>query len=444
VYAIVDIETTGSHPAANGITEIAIILHDGTEVEGKYVTFINPKVPIPPFVSQLTGIYNYTVADAPYFEDVADKIYNLLKKRIFIAHNVNFDYTFIKHHLHAVGYDWQARKLCTVRLARAVFPGYPKYGLEHITKALGIENERAHRAEGDALATTTLFEMCKQKGGEAAIKEMLKKGNQEHILPPNLPKEQLKQLPQSPGVYYFKDVKGKVIYVGKAKQIKDRVISHFTGNDISKKRQDFLRKIFTIDYKETPTELTASILESVEIKRLWPAYNISQKRLEQQYGIYSFEDQNGYIRLAIDKKKQYLKPIISTGLYADAHRILWQMVKDFKLNPHLCFLSKIIINEPNGVQSYNLAVQNAINHFSAMRETFIIKEHNGVVNAYALMEEGSFYGMGIITNSQLKKAKTIDDIKQRLKQYPSNATIESMLYLFKERNPEKVIKFNRL
>jgi len=132
MYAIVDIETTGSHPNENGITEIAIVLHDGEKIEGHYETLINPGCAISPYVVQLTGITNAMTATAPCFDDVATEIYNLLQNRIFIAHNVNFDYSFIKYHLRAAGYEWMPKKLCTLKLSRKAFPDKHKYGLGHI------------------------------------------------------------------------------------------------------------------------------------------------------------------------------------------------------------------------------------------------------------------------------------------------------------------------
>ncbi|HRI22352.1 MAG TPA: exonuclease domain-containing protein, partial [Panacibacter sp.] len=315
MYAIVDIETSGSHPAENGITEIAIVLYDGEKVEGRYETLINPGYRIPSFVVQLTGITNEMTAEAPSFSEVAHKIFNLLSNRIFIAHNVNFDYSFIKHHLRSAGYEWMPKKLCTLKLSRKAFPGFPKYGLGHICRAMDIPVENRHRAGGDANATTILFEKILQAGGDKLIKEFLKKENREQILPPNLPNEQVNNLPYVPGVYYFKDAKDKVIYVGKAKSLKQRVVSHFTGLNTGRKRQEFLRNIYSISYQECPTEFTACILESIEIKRLWPKYNISQKTFEQLYGIYTFEDSRGFKRLAIDKKRKYFEPVVSFNLF---------------------------------------------------------------------------------------------------------------------------------
>ncbi|MGI8951733.1 MAG: exonuclease domain-containing protein [Chitinophagaceae bacterium] len=437
MYAIVDIETTGSHAHANGITEIAIVLHNGNEIEGRYETLINPQVLIPRYVASLTGISNQMVAVAPCFNEVASQIFNLLNGRIFVAHNVNFDYSFIKYHLQNAGYNWNARKLCTLRLCRKAFPGFIKYGLGHICRELKITVENRHRAGGDANATSILFDMILKKGGDKIIKDFLKKEAREQILPPNLPKEHIKNLPYVPGVYYFHNAKGKVIYVGKAKCLKHRVVSHFTGLDTSKKRQEFLRNIYSITFKECPTEFTACILESIEIKRLWPEYNISQKRPEQQYGIYFFEDASGYYRLAIDKKRKYFQPIISFNLKTDAHRALLKMVKLFQLDAALCFLDSTAKNKPDeDCNSYNKKVKDAINWLRSQKETFVIREQEKNSLSYILVEQGNFYGMAFV-KKEIEHLQ-INELKKQINPYPSNEVIHSMIYSFIERYPHKV------
>ena len=132
LFAIVDIETTGSYAAGSGITEIAIAIHDGKEVLSTYETLINPNRPIPYFIQNLTGITPDMVENAPSFEEVAGQINELLTGKIFVAHNVNFDYSFVKHNLERCGYQIDARKLCTVRMARKIIPGYPSYSLGRI------------------------------------------------------------------------------------------------------------------------------------------------------------------------------------------------------------------------------------------------------------------------------------------------------------------------
>ena len=433
-FAVVDIETTGGFPQQHGITEIAIVLHNGKEVEGIYETLVNPHQLIPPFIANMTGITDAMVAKAPDFEQVADKIYNLLKDRVFVAHNVNFDFSFVKYNLQMAGYHLQVPKLCTIRLSRKVFPGFRKYGLGHLTRELGIQIQNRHRAGGDALATAEVLNLALANNGQAVINEMLKKEHKNQLLPPNLAEEQIKLLPNNPGVYYFYDHKGKVIYVGKAKNLHKRVVSHFTGLDISKKRQDFLRNIHSISHTICPTEFIASLFESVEIKRLWPIYNKSQKRYEQMWGIYLFEDNRGYLRLAIDKKQKHSAPIAIFPLMADAHRHLWKLVKLFDLHPFLCFLDNTAAQNLPEPATYNEAVNKALDWQKAQKETFVIKDKEGCV----LVENGKFYGMGPFPDN--KDMLNLAALKAALVEYPDNEVLRSMIRNFAERYPGKVIK----
>src|SRR6201995_4268540 len=195
MYAIVDIETTGGHANANGITEVAICLHDGKKVTQRYSTLVNPQREIPIYIQALTGISNEMVRNPPPFEDVAADIYHMLHGKIFVAHNVNFDYSFVRYHLAAAGYDLQCNKLCTVRLGRKIMPGLPSYSLGKLCRHLNIENERRHRAMGDANATAILFSMLLQKDVNNHIGSALKQNSREQVLPPHLPKADVEALP---------------------------------------------------------------------------------------------------------------------------------------------------------------------------------------------------------------------------------------------------------
>lgn len=184
-FAVVDIETTGSTPQLAGITEIAIVIHNGVEVTGKYVTLINPRQKIPPFIVNMTGISDAMVANAPLFEEVAPQIFNLLNGRIFVAHNVSFDYSFVHYLLGKSGFQWSAPKLCTIKLSRRVFPGLEKYGLGSLTRDLGIRIEGRHRAWGDAAATAQVLTMAIEKEGMKPIHSLLaKKEPRKKIVPP--------------------------------------------------------------------------------------------------------------------------------------------------------------------------------------------------------------------------------------------------------------------
>jgi DNA polymerase-3 subunit epsilon len=276
MYAIVDIETTGTNATYNCITEVAIYVHDGDKIVDEWHSLINPKREIPPFIIQMTGITNEMVADAPEFADVAEEIYTMLHDKIFVAHNAGFDYGFIKSHLLENGYELKSKKLCTVRLSRKIFPGFKSYSLGRLCESLGVQIENRHRAAGDALATAKIFGLLIQKDTGNHVTTALKRNSKEQLLPPNMEKAVLEQLPEACGVYYFHDAAGKIIYVGKAINIKSRIFGHFTYADYHGKENDLRNSVFDITYTLTGNELIALLLESEEIKRKFPKFNNAQ------------------------------------------------------------------------------------------------------------------------------------------------------------------------
>lgn len=444
MYCIVDIETTGGAAANSGITEISIFLHDGEKVVDHYTSLINPGHSIPRYITALTGISNAMVASAPSFDEIAERLYNILQGKIFIAHNVNFDFSFIKHHLQISGYELQVKKLCTVRLSRKSFPGFRSYSLGNLCRSLKIPLENRHRADGDAKATVLLFELILKNNGKLLIDEMLKKSSGEQWLPMQLNKEVIDNLPNKSGVYYFKDSKGKVIYVGKALNIKKRVSSHFTYHDAAERRQDFLRLIHDISYAECANELHALVLESTEIKRLWPKYNYSQKEPLQKFGLYYFQDSKGYYRLAIDKKKKTFPALCSFNLLNDAIVLLKKMIEHYQLNPKLCFLDKNIFSETewNELESptiYNEKVKTAIKELQQQLPTFAVMEKGNTKGEMLclLMEKGSFWGMGYISNKT--KFTSTDQLKDILNPYTDNNFIRNSIYNYIETYPHKKI-----
>lgn len=452
MYAIVDIETTGGYAAANGITEIAIHVFDGEKVTERFESLINPGQPIPYYIQSMTGITDKMVANAPRFEEVAEKIYRLLQEKIFIAHNVNFDYSFIKNHLKESGFDLNSKKLCTVRLSRKIFPGLPSYSLGKLSRSLGITINDRHRAGGDSEATVKIFQLLLQNDRENHINKSLQRNSKEWILPPNVPKEHFDQLPYTPGVYYFHDKKGKVVYVGKATNIRYRVNSHFSNNSDSRQKQNFMQHVHAISYQCCGTELMACILESAEIKKRWPVFNSSQKRWEDVYGIFLFEDQNGYYRLAIDKNRKRLNPLYTFHYLADGHAIIRKLIKDFQLCPKLCFMQKgdgecegISVGFCKGAckqsespAKYNKRVKKAADSLLT-QPSFIILDKG--INSYdqscILVQEGKFYGMGYIESNF--DTTNFNSLKETLTNYKENSFIRNLVNSYAARFPEKVI-----
>jgi DNA polymerase-3 subunit epsilon len=451
LYSIVDIETTGGYAANNAITEVAIVLHDGTREVKRYETLIQPGQSIPRYIQALTGITDEMVAGAPCFEEVAPVIHEWLKDNVFVAHNVNFDYSFLKHQLEACGLDLNARKLCTVRLSRKVFPGIPSYSLGNLCQHLGISIPNRHRAGGDAAATSLLFERILQAGGLEHIRAMLKGKNKEQYLPVNLPAEQLERVPRIPGVYYFHDQKGKVIYVGKAKNLRHRVTSHFSNNKPGRQKQEFMRNIWSISYEATGTELMAFLLECIEIKRLWPVYNRSLKRFEPSYGLYLYEDRNGYSRLVLEKKKRQMTPVYTFSQLEEGRQLLMRLVRESELCPKLCFIQTgegpcegIRLHTCHGAceqqespDSYNKRVGEAVARLLESLPSFALVDQgrHGEEKSCILIEQGKFYGMGYFpADSAVSDA---EGLKDYLTPYPENDYMRGLVYQYAARWPGK-------
>ncbi len=445
LYAIVDIETTGSHAAGNGITEIGIVIHDGTKVLNFYESLVNPHTPIPYFIQRLTGIDNSMVANAPSFGEIAGQVYELLQDKIFVAHNVNFDYSFVKHHLQSAGYELEAKKLCTVRLARKVLPGLGGYSLGKLTQKLGINHSLHHRAGGDALATADLLAIILAKDSEGAVDVMLKGKNSEQYLPPHLPVDQLENLPASPGVYYFYNAAGKTIYVGKAKNIRKRVRSHFSNNKITRQKQDFLRDTYRISFKQCATELMAHILESTEIRRLWPIHNRSQRGYLPQFGLFVYEDMQGYKRFAVEKIRRSFKPVYTFNTITEGHNRLRELIAEFGLCTRFCNLTSAGYCECGThppADEYNGKVDEAINWMRKHLPTFALIDKGMEDNDHSciLVMEGNLYGMGYLTDKKMQ-LKSIETLQKNIEPLQDNDYIRNLVLRHATEYPEKCVAF---
>lgn len=416
MYAIVDIETTGGYADNHRITEIAIYHHDGMNVTDRYHTLINPGRNIPYYITGLTGITHEMVRKAPTFPEVADEIFNRLNGKIFVAHNAHFDYSFLKKEFEQASIQWQSKKLCTVRLSRKIIPGLRSYSLGSLAESLGIKVQNRHRAGGDVAATATIFSLLLQRDKDNYVAKALKRNSGETILPPNLPKDEFDKLPAKAGVYYFHNARGQVIYVGKAANIKKRIAGHFTGEAREWSRSRIRNEIHRISYELTGNELIALILESQEIRRLWPKYNQAQKQRIDEWGIFEYEDRNGYIRFSVNVVARGTRPLIRFSSKGDAWNFLWEKVRTFELCPKLsglqlskglCFNYQT--NECHGAcmevespKKYNKRALNAIYSFSEKGNSLAIigRGRNAHEQSLVLVEKGSYLGYGFIDGQE--------------------------------------------
>ncbi|MDZ7846631.1 MAG: 3'-5' exonuclease [Owenweeksia sp.] len=203
MFAVVDVETTGGHASGHCMTEIAIVIHDGLKVVDQYSTLLNPGRAIPIGIQSLTGISPEMVEKAPFFGQVAQEVHDFLGSHIFVAHNVNFDYAFVKAALADCGIDYKPRRLCSVRFARRIEKGLRSYSLSNLCKHFNVSNEAAHRAWGDASATAQILGYLLEKDTGAQWQQLIKMNSGEFNLPAHLSSQDYHSLPEVPGVYYF-------------------------------------------------------------------------------------------------------------------------------------------------------------------------------------------------------------------------------------------------
>lgn len=437
MYAIVDIETTGSSAAHGKITEIAILIHDGKRIVDEFQTLMNPESYIPSSITALTGISNEMVADAPRFFEVAKEIHQMLEGNVFVAHNVNFDYSFIKKEFQVLGGGFNLPKLCTVRLSRKVFPGLKSYSLGRLCDHFGIANEARHRAMGDARATAQLMDLIlESESGE--IDFFLKKTSKEADLPPNLNRQVFEVLPETTGIYYFHDEHGKVLYVGKANNIKRRVRNHFSSTDVIFKQQ-LKDQIHDVTFEVCGDELIAFLKESYEIKRLFPPFNRAQKFPSVKYGVYHYVDGSGVNRMAIGKVQKGLKPAKAFPSFDKARSFLIQFVKENNLNPEHCGLPATLLNYHGyAYDKPDLSVlanrfSKAIENLTSEGDSYCLvgKGRANEELSVVLVERGKYLGFGYVESSI--GFQSMDDIKNVIERYPETPDVQSIIRQFREK-----------
>ncbi|MGB5942038.1 MAG: exonuclease domain-containing protein [Leeuwenhoekiella sp.] len=424
-FVVVDVETTGGGIYGNRVTEVcAVKLRDG-EIIDRFESLVDPECIIPAFITGLTGIDNDMVAGAPVFADIAEELFAFFKNAVFVAHNVNFDYNVLRGEFKRAGKVFVSKKLCTVRLARKVFPGYHSYSLGKLCSSMKIPLVNRHRAAGDTDATVILFQrILEEDKNGAIIFSFLHPRSRQATLPPHLGHEDINSLPDTPGVYFFRNEKGKVIYVGKAKNIKKRVIGHFY--DKKNKEYHLGQETYSIDHQETGSELVALLVEAENIISIYPKHNRAQKRPVTPYCIIPYENQRGIIQLALMKKKVTGNTIAYYYGYAEAIAALERMCETHNLCPRFCGLQEsagrcshykikkccgICVDEEE-VAPYNKRVRSAIKSLGESQKTDYILITEGRTeeeNGFVQVENGMYQGYGFVDKQeQLEKVEDFE------------------------------------
>ena len=269
----IDLETTGGHPSRNRIIEIGLIEIDRDGEERTWSTLVNPGVRIPSQIEAFTGISNEMVVDAPPFEDVHNELLRRLHGRLFVAHNARFDYGFVRAELLRLGIRFVAPVLCTVKLSRRIHPEHPRHNLDSVMARHGLSCNARHRALGDATVLRELLDIWKRSVDGAELNAHIDALLTETSLPPQLDADLADEMPEGPGVYRFYGADDVLLYVGKSKHIRKRVLEHFAASHRSVTEAKLAQQVRRVDWTETAGELGALLAEARSVKTLRPLSN---------------------------------------------------------------------------------------------------------------------------------------------------------------------------
>lgn len=453
MYAILDIETTGGKYNEEGITEIAIYRFDGHKIVDQFFSLVNPERDIQSFVVNLTGINNEMLQNAPKFHEVAKRIIEITKGCTIVAHNAQFDNRILTTEFDRLGYSFDKNFLCTVELSKKLIPNLASYSLGKLMRSLGIPISDRHRAQGDAKATLMLFKILLEKDtSKKIIQETVKKDPKRQLEPKLI--DIIESTPSIIGVYYIHKKNGSIIYIGKSKNIKKRLLQHFTNDN--RKSKKIQLEVDSVTYEETGNDLIAQLKESEEIKQNKPIFNHALKRTLYEYQLSSFKDTNGYINLKIEKADEGKNAIITFSNYQQAKMFLFKITEEFRLCQKLngihkttsnCFLFSI--KQCNGAcigdespKVYNKRLLDFIEKNSYKNQSILIIDRGRDIDerSVILIEDGIYKGYGFYNlNYQINNPEVLKSI---ITPMPDNRDAQHILQVYLRKN--KVLKIVKL
>jgi DNA polymerase III subunit epsilon len=340
-YVVLDVETTGLKPRQHRVIEVAVIRYSANDAPMTWTTLVNPGRRIPDYIRKLTSIDDSMVASAPEFRSIAPTLLELVENLPIVGHNVGFDISFICTELVRCGLPRLINPpVDTMALADEFLPGVRRLALQDIARELGVVTSGQHRALADARVTAEVYRLLLHAAHERGVTdfdelmEIARRkrsrrstgravGRGRSLLDAGI----LDSVPHAPGVYIMRDSDDRVIYVGKAKDLRKRVGSYYSQPlGYTRKMDGLLESLATIDTTVVGTELEALILESQLIRRYRPRFNTVQRNAEQ-YSYIKVDTANRWptVNLARDRHNddaRYYGPFRSTKSARDAVHLI--------------------------------------------------------------------------------------------------------------------------
>ncbi|MCO5231314.1 MAG: exonuclease domain-containing protein [Chitinophagales bacterium] len=375
--------------------EIAIIIHDGEKIIDEYQSLINPERPIQPFISKLTGISNGMVRNEPTFSEVADEVFEMLKGHVFVAHNVKFDYGFLKASFKANQITFRSDHICTVELSRKVFLNQSSYSLGKLCQSIGIPVSNRHRAFGDTEATARLFEKIWNTDRQKIFEEIRSDEINPDYFPQGFNVDDLDNVPETVGLYRFYDEDDSIIYVSKTKNLRNGILAHFK-QEFSQNKYKWIQKLKRFDFEEMPSEMSALMLENKEVVLFKPIGNKNIKPIKNKAGVYLRRDIEGYTDIVVsDINKEEDTPFFKFTSVIKGTKYIQQLYKKIDLSStdkkHLSVdkYNHIVFNL---VQSITYPFQNCwiieSKPYQELSVIYIVKNYE--LQGYALVDDPKY------------------------------------------------------
>lgn len=343
--AFVDIETTGLSVTSDRIIEIGIVRLENNKIRKTFSTLVNPQTFISPVIFSMTGIVQKDIDSAPEFSAIAEQVREILEDAIFVAHNVRFDYGFIRNEFLRNGSSFSAKQFCTVKLSKFLFPSHTRHNLDAIINRFNLSCEQRHRAFDDAKVLVDFYLILQKEVEREILAKAVDSVMKKTTVPSSIDQDEITNLPETPGVYVFYGENGVPLYVGKSINIKERVMSHFSNDYTSSKEMKISQQIKSIETFQTAGELGALMKESQLVKELQPLYNRKLRMAKKLIILRKYTNANGYAALSMEIVQSLrISDITSVvGVYRSerlAKEFLIPLVKDHNLCEKLLGLQK--------------------------------------------------------------------------------------------------------
>lgn len=334
-FVFIDLETTGGSPPGDRIIEIGLKKVINGRVIDEWQSLVNPQKTIPPFIENYTGISNKMVQDAPLFASVAETLKSKLEGAVFVAHNARFDYSFVKSEFRRINVPFSAKVLCTVKLSRQLYPQHIKHSMDALIARHDLPAGPRHRAMGDVDSMLAFFLHTLSELGEGAVDTVIGKILKRPSLPSHLAADTLDELPQTSGVYRFYGENDVLLYVGKANNIYQRVMAHFTSDHSTTKGVVMSQSVRRVEWTETAGELGALLLELKQIKTLKPLHNKRSRAVNSLHSYTMIPNIKGYLSLQLVQQVDISRLDEFYGLFS-TKKVAEKALQGINANNELC------------------------------------------------------------------------------------------------------------